>query len=294
MLFLYLFSELFGHFYVQYIETKENDHLFDLNMNTTTYSSTLGIIVAMEKELELVKKISEDSYPVYKNHICFHICKYGNLTLALTSSGIGKVNAAVTTMTMIEHFNPAMIISSGVCGGLMRTGMKQGDLVIGSKLRYHDVWCGEPNKPGQIQGSLEVYRSVYGMLMRMSSVNDGSTKLADDFQDAYSSEVKKVTDNESRVHYGTIVSGDWFVDNMEKARQISSDFPEAVALDMESAAIAQVCYKMEQPSSYIRIVSDVPLSDDETQRNYENFWETAPNLLNAALKTFIDNYFVRN
>lgn len=255
-------------------------------------SNVIGVIVAMDKEFELIENISSKSYTEYVENHKFLICEYENLKLIITASGIGKVNAAMTTMTLIHNYGPCMIISSGVCGGLKKHGMKQGDLVIGSKLKYHDVWCGEPNKPGQVQGSNESFRSVYGLLFKMSETSENSS-LTDTLQADYSEELKKVTDIESNIHYGTILTGDWFVDTVEKAKEIKSNFPEGIAIDMESTAIAQVCYKFEQPSSYIRIVSDVPLSEDEEQRNYENFWSNAPVMLNAALRTFLNSFFVK-
>lgn len=257
-------------------------------------SIVLGIVVAMDKELELLKEFVTTSSVEFKNNQKYLVCSYENLILIITKSGIGKVNAAITAMTLIEHYKPAMIISTGVCGGLKKTGMKQGDVIIGSTLKYHDVWCGVPNKPGQIQGMPEHFRSVYGLLMKMAHVNcDGETGLSEQFKKNFNAELLKITDVESNIHYGEILTGDWFVDTKEKAEEIKNKFPEGIAIDMESTSIAHVCNRFEQASSYIRVVSDVPLSEDEQQRNYSNFWETAPNILLAALKTFLYSYFIK-
>ena len=74
-----------------------------------------------------------------------------NNTVILMKCGIGKVNAAAGTVELIRNFHPDCIISTGVAGGI-DSGLKVMDVVAGSQIVYHDVWCGEGNAYGQIQG----------------------------------------------------------------------------------------------------------------------------------------------
>ena len=74
------------------------------------------------------------------------------------------------------------------------------------------------------------------------------------------------------IHEGLIVTGDWFVDSKDKMREIIGHFPEAKAVDMESAAIAHTCYRMGVPFISFRIISDLPLQDTDASM-YHDFWE---------------------
>lgn len=99
--------------------------------------------------------------------------------------------------------------------------------------------------------------------------------------------VEKACNINERVVSGLIVSGDWFVDSKMKMSEILGHFPNAKAVDMESAAIAQVCYKYHVPFVSLRIVSDLPMSDEHASQ-YAGFWNT------VSKKTFsITNEFVK-
>ena len=74
------------------------------------------------------------------------------------------------------------------------------------------------------------------------------------------------------IHKGLTVSGEWFVDTREKMQDIMSHFPEAMAVDMESCSIAQVCHIFNTPFISFRIISDVPLKDHKAQM-YFDFWD---------------------
>ena len=75
------------------------------------------------------------------------------------------------------------------------------------------------------------------------------------------------------IHPGLIVTGDWFVDSKEKMREIIGHFPEARAIDMESAAIAHACYRKGVPFISFRVISDLPLQDVDASM-YHDFWNT--------------------
>ena len=74
-----------------------------------------------------------------------------------------------------------------------------------------------------------------------------------------------------KIRSGLTVSGEWFVDSREKMRQILADFPDAVAVDMESCSIAQTCHIYQTPFISFRIISDVPLKDHKGAQ-YFDFW----------------------
>ena len=161
---------------------------------------------------------------------------------------MGKVNAAVGCVEMIRRYKPDAIISMGCAGG-NGNGLHIGDVIASKEVAYHDVYCGDKL----------VYGQIHGMPSRFVA---DSVLLKIAFQ------------LDAKVIPGLIVTGDWFVDSKEKMSEIVSHFPDTKAVDMESAAIAQVCYLYEIPFISFRIVSDMPLKDEHASQYY-NFWETA-------------------
>jgi adenosylhomocysteine nucleosidase len=193
----------------------------------------IGVIVAMDKEYEMFSSIQKEEI------------KDGKFIL-LEKSGIGKVNAAVKTLDFIRKNLPDIIISTGVAGGADNC-LEIMDVVVADKVCYHDVWCGEPNKLGQIQGLPECFCAPNAMIEK----------------------IKKL--NKKNIRFGMTVSGDWFVDKTEKMREIKNNFPETLCVDMESAAIAQVCHIENVPFLSLRVISDIPFKGNNTLQ-YENFW----------------------
>ena len=94
--------------------------------------------------------------------------------IIVRESGIGKVNAAVKTVELIRDERPDCIISTGVAGG-MGQGVRIMDIVAGREIVYHDVWCGDGNEYGQVQGMPARFHSddrLYGIAMSLDSVQD--------------------------------------------------------------------------------------------------------------------------
>lgn len=165
-------------------------------------------------------------------------------------SGIGKVSAARTAAEIILGDRPDCIISSGCAGGLKRD-LQVFDVIAGAQYAYYDVWCGEGNLPGQVQGLPQKFSADSSLLSAALSLDGGGR----------------------RVHAGLICTGDRFIESPEEADSISKIFPEALACDMESAAIAQVCLHYGVPFLSFRLISDVPGSREERLSAYDGFWK---------------------
>ena len=185
----------------------------------------------------------------------------------LQKSGIGKVNAAIQTVEMIRQYKPDVIISSGCAGG-NGDDINVQDVVVSAELAYHDVYCGEA-----------IGHSVYGQVQGLPP-----RFTADPYLLRKSSELKV---EGLEIHQGLIVTGDWFVDTKEKMREIIGHFPEAKAVDMESAAIAQACYINKVPFISFRVISDIPLRDTDASQ-YHDFWNTIAQNSFQVTKTFIE------
>ena len=164
-------------------------------------------------------------------------------------SGIGKVNAAATAAELILRRRPDCIINSG-CAGSLRPGVGVMDVVVGAQCAYHDVWCGEPNLPGQVEGEPPRYDADPALLAAATSL----------------------TPREGRLHSGLICTGDQFFISLEEDRRMLALYPDALASDMESAAIAQVCRRFGVPFLSFRTISDIHSGAEDQRRSYENFW----------------------
>ena len=216
----------------------------------------IGIIVAMDKEYAQLKEIAAS---IQKHEIVLAKC------------GIGKVNAALGAAEMIRQHHPDVIISSGCAGG-NGDDINIQDVVVSSQLVYHDVYC------GKAIDDTTIYGQVQGLPARFEA-------------DAHLLEVAKSLNLQSstlNLHPGLIVTGDWFVDTKEKARSIIELFPEAKAIDMESAAIAQTCYIYKVPFISFRVISDIPLRDTDASQ-YHDFWNTIADRSFQVTKTFIES-----
>lgn len=182
--------------------------------------------------------------------------------IILSQSGIGKVNAAVKAVEMIRNEKPDCIISTGVAGGI-GSEVKVMDIVAGREAVYHDVWCGEGNEYGQVQGLPARFRS-----------NDTLYNIA------------LSTKGETKVHGGLICSGDYFVEHDHLA-PIMERFPEGMAVDMETGALAQVCHIYNIPFLSFRIISDTPSKEGNFQQ-YSDFWGTIAETSFKNIKSFIE------
>lgn len=223
----------------------------------------IGIIVAMSKELNLLLPLMDNAVKVVHDSITFHCGTIGSHRVFAMQCGIGKVNAAIGTLTLINVFSPELIINTGVAGGT-GTGAGIMDVVVGERIAYHDVWCGPGTEWGEAAGCPRFFKS--------------SKRLVD----------MPLFDSDPTVKRGLIASGDIFVSLPEEVERFKDLYPDVMAVDMESAAIAQVCYLRGVPFFCMRVVSDTPGSADNISQ-YANFWEKAPEHMFALLKQMLEN-----
>ncbi len=180
------------------------------------------------------------------------------------------MNAAIQAVEMIRQYKPDIIVSSGCAGG-NGDDINIQDVVVSAQLAYHDVYCGEA-----------IGHSVYGQVQGLPARFEADPQLLDKAL-ALNGKLTDVT-----IHSGLIVTGDWFVDSKEKMREIIGHFPEAKAVDMESAAIAQTCFIYKVPFISFRVISDIPLRDTDASQ-YHDFWNTIAEKSFQVTRTFIES-----
>ena len=222
----------------------------------------IGIIVAMDKELIQLRQL-----------FTVHPAPFTEHSVRVEKCGIGKVNAALGAQRIINEFHPDVIISSGCAGG-NGDDVNVQDVVVSTELVYHDVYCGEAVGStiyGQVQGlparfPVDPYLLEKAKTLVLPDTGDGSLKI----------------------HPGLIATGDWFVDTKEKMREILGHFPEAKAIDMESAAIAQTCLINGVRFISFRVISDIPLRDTDASM-YHDFWSTIADRSFQVTRTFVES-----
>lgn len=223
---------------------------------------TIGVLTAMSVEYNQVAGMLQDTETVSSGPQEFLVGKVGESKVILLQCGIGKTNAATGVTNLIMTFHPDCIISTGVAGGI-DTRLDVMDVVIGREVCYHDVFCGEGCDPGQVQGLPKLF--------------SGDERL-----------VKIATTLETDVHIvpGLICTGDQFITNRDELDAIKEKYPQGLAVDMESAAIAQVCHLWNVPFLSFRIISDTP-GVKAHFKQYLNFWDTMADKSFAVTKEFL-------
>jgi len=219
----------------------------------------IGMIVAMDRELEQLRPL----FPEDK--------------VILQKSGIATVNAAIQAVEMIRQYKPDCIISSGCAGG-NGDDVNIQDVVVSTELVYHDVYCGTAighSIYGQVQGLPPRFPADPYLLQKAQQLSIVNSQFS-------------IVNCQFSIHPGLIVTGDWFVDTKEKMREIVGHFPEAKAVDMESCAIAQVCYIYKVPFISFRVISDIPLRDTDASQ-YHDFWNTIAQNSFHVTRTFIES-----
>ena len=224
----------------------------------------IGIIVAMDKELEQLRQV------------------FAGSQVFVRKCGIGKVNAALGAQQLINEEHPDVIVSSGCAGGNGDEVNIQ-DVVVSTELCYHDVYCGkaidDTTVYGQVQGLPARFKADPLLLSKALELTaNGQSSIVND-----QSSMVNV-----KILPGLIVTGDWFVDSKEKMREIVGIFPEARAVDMESCAIAQTCYLNKVPFISFRVISDIPLRDTDASQ-YHDFWSTIAQNSFQVTRTFIES-----
>ena len=194
-----------------------------------------------------------------------------HVVVALT--GIGKVNAAITTTLAIENFHPSRVLFSGIAGGI-DPSLSPGDLVIATKLAYHDY--------GTLADSLipDPTRNpvTHSNNPLFFPCNDTLVKIAETVSRSLTLEKPVEGRPAPRIVSGPIITGDVFIASRIASGKLWQQW-HAEATDMESAAVAQTCWQRSIPFIIVRSLSDA--ADGEAEKDIHRFYRVAAH--NAAL-----------
>ena len=212
--------------------------------------STVGIIGAMEVEVETLKKHMKVRRTVKKAHMEFCEGVLGGKEVVVVRSGIGKVNAAVCTQILVDDFKADTVINTGIAGSL-DAQIDIGDIVVSTDLIHHDM-------------NAVAFGYPVGQIPQMEAFSFHS----DDALRALAVKACKEANPDIEVFEGRIASGDQFVADQGVKDFITKEFG-AYAVEMEGAAIAQAAYLNNVPFLVIRAISDK--ADGSAEMDYPTF-----------------------
>jgi len=220
----------------------------------------IGIIFAMEEELNALKKYLEITNEFKIFDLKFYESKVNNITCILVQSGIGKVNSARTTQILIDNMKVDYVFNIGVAGGIDEN-LNVGDVVIGTSLVQHDF-------------DITAFNHEKGFIPNL-----GTFIQADEYL------VRTIKEIDNKLKSGVIASGDIFCTDINMSKKIHNKF-NALCVEMEGASVAQVCYLCSIPFLIIRSISDTPNNNNAVM--FDEFLEIASNKVAEIMMKLIE------
>lgn len=213
---------------------------------------TIAIIGAMEEEVMILRESMEVEEVKTIAHVEFTKGLLNGKSVVLLKSGIGKVNVAIATTLLFEHYDVKAVINTGSAGGL-HPESNIGDVVISNEAIYHDVDVTGFNYAfGQVPGMPAVFMSDESLIEKAKTVLEKSNKT---------------------YWVGQIGTGDSFINRPDQMELIKKNCPEVIAIEMEATAVAQVCYQYQKPFIILRALSDI--AGKESHISFNEFIQVA-------------------
>jgi len=213
---------------------------------------TIAIIGAMEEEVALLRAAIEIKQVQSIAHVEFTQGLLSQKDVVLLKGGIGKVNVAIATTLLFEHFDVEAVINTGSAGGL-HPNASIGDIIVSDGTLYHDVdVTGFNYEYGQVPGMPTIYQPDRDLISKVERVLQATNKT---------------------YWLGKIGTGDSFINRPDQIQFIQGNCPTVVAIEMEAAAVAQVCYQYQKPFIIVRALSDI--AGKESHVSFNEFIDVA-------------------
>lgn len=226
----------------------------------------IGIIAAMQEEMNAIKEIMKDIVEKQIYELIFIEGKINKKDCVLVQCGVGKVNSSRVTQILIDKFEIEYIINVG-SAGTANDELDIGDIVIGENLVQHDF-------------DITAFGHKKGYISNVGEFVKSDSKLIEKFKKT----ITEISDKNYKVKIGTIASGDIFCTENAMKEKINKKF-NADAIEMEGAAIAQVCYLDKIPFIVVRSISDSPNGNNNI--TFEKYLELASKRCSYLMKKFI-------
>jgi adenosylhomocysteine nucleosidase len=239
----------------------------------------IAIVSAMHQELRALLALLHERRTVRLAGRDFHQGTIHGRPVVLVLSGIGKVAAATTAVLLMHEFGARELVFTGVAGGLRR-GVKVGDVVVAQRLLQHDMDASPlfPRFEIPLTG-----RSHFDADAALAEALAAAAQRCLERADALigGAHLRDFGVTDARVHRGLIVSGDRFVASAAHGAELRALLPEALAVEMEGAAVAQVCADFGRPFAVLRTISD--RADDSAHVDFTRFIEAVASVYSRAI-----------
>lgn len=226
-----------------------------------------GIIAAMQEEMQEIKKIMKNMEEQIIYGLIFTKGEINHNKIVLVEAGVGKVNAARVVQILIDNFEIDAVINIGSAGST-NDELRIGDIVIGKKLVQHDF-------------DITAFGHSKGYISNIGQYIESDEILIKKMEKT----ILKMKKEDFKIKIGNIASGDIFCTEIRMKEKIRDKFA-ADAVEMEGAAIAQVCKLDNVPFIIVRSISDTPNGNNNI--TFEQFLEKASKRCAKIIKEFLN------
>jgi len=215
----------------------------------------LGIISALHEEQQGLVEAMQSPARHFHGMREVWVGQLWEIDAVCVLSRIGKVAAAMTATLLVEKFGVTHILFTGVAGSGDKS-VRVGDIVVAESLVQHDMDA-SPLFPRHEVPLTGISHFGSDRQMALQLIAAAQTFLASGFDDAIDTAERAVFALQApRVHRGLVASGDQFVGSRERIQALGEALPGLLAVEMEGAAVAQVCFELGIPFGVIRTISD--------------------------------------
>lgn len=229
----------------------------------------IGIMGAMLEEIDGVVDLLSDYSISELGKRTYYSGQIHGIDVIVVFSRWGKVAAASTVATLIHEFQITELLFTGVAGAI-HPELKIGDIVLAKNLIQHDMDARPFMKQYEIPLISEIF--IESDANHLSIAANAINSLIENkslHQTINANSLAQFNISQPKLFVGTIASGDQFFSSNAQKTTLSQNLPEVLCVEMEGAAVAQVCYEYEIPFSIIRTISDV--ADDQSHIDFPTF-----------------------
>ena len=239
----------------------------------------VAVVSAMHDELRALLALLRNRQTTRLAGRDFHQGEILGHPVVLVLSGIGKVAATTTAVLLMHEFNARELVFTGVAGGLRR-GVKVGDVVVARQLLQHDMDASPlfPRYEVPLTGRSR-FETDAGLADALAAAAGRCLDRVDEL--IAPGHLSALGIDNALLHQGLVVSGDRFVASAAHSHELRTLLPDALAVEMEGAALAQVCADFERPFAVIRTISD--RADDSAHVDFTRFTAEVASVYAAAI-----------
>ncbi|HMR48659.1 MAG TPA: 5'-methylthioadenosine/adenosylhomocysteine nucleosidase [Arachnia sp.] len=225
----------------------------------------IAIVAALREELAAVIAAARASSEGTRHTVAgrrFLQTRLAGHDVLLALSGVGKVAAAATAAVLVERAEAVVMV--GTAGGI-GPGVRTGDVVVADALIQHDVDARPIFPRWEAEGTIRflpderLTRALSGAAERVVDAHRGELPAS----------FRELGIDAPSAHVGLVASGDQFISTRQDSDRLRADLPNLLAVEMEGAALAQVCTMAKVPFALARTISD--RADDEAHRDFGRF-----------------------